>query len=106
MFQRGFRPLPRCAACGLAFDRNESDYFIGAFIMNLIVAELIVVGGMLIGMYATWPDVPWNTMKWTLLPLAVLGPLITFPFSKSVWLAIDLIYRPATAEDFREPGVR
>lgn len=106
MFQGWFRQLPRCAACRLGFDRNESDFFIGAYIVNLIVAELIVVGGLVIGMYTTWPDVPWNSMKWTLLPLAVLGPLITVPFSKSIWLAIDLIYRPATGEDFSEPGVQ
>ncbi len=100
MFRRWLEQLPRCSACGIAFDRGESDYFIGAYIVNLIVAELFVVGGMLVGMYATWPAVPWNRMKWVLLPLVILAPLITYPFSKSIWLAIDLIYRPATPDDF------
>ena len=103
MFRNWFRQQPRCTACGLAFDRHEPDYFIGAYIVNLIVAELIVVGGMLVGMYATWPDVPWNTMKWVLLPIALVAPLATYPFSKSIWLAIDLIYRPATPTDFTSP---
>jgi uncharacterized protein (DUF983 family) len=103
MFRNWFRQHPRCMACDLSFDRHEPDYFIGAYIVNLIVAELIVVGGMLVGMYVTWPDVPWNTMKWVLLPIAVVAPLITYPFSKSIWLAIDLIYRPATPTDFTNP---
>ena len=70
--------------------------------MNLIVAELAVVAGILLGMYLTWPDVPWDTLKWILLPFVAIAPLITYPFSKSLWLAIDLIYRPAEPGDFGE----
>jgi uncharacterized protein (DUF983 family) len=103
MFEKWLKQLPRCSVCHLKFDRGEHDYFIGAYTINLIVAELAVVAGMLLGMYLTWPDVPWNTIKWMLLPLAIGLPLLTYPFSKSIWLAIDLIYQPARPEDF-EPA--
>ena len=100
MFDRWVVQRPRCEHCNLEFTRGEQDYFIGAYTINLIISELVVVGGMLIGMWLTWPDVPWTTMKYVLLPLVILFPLLTYPFSKSLWLATDLIYRPPGPADF------
>ena len=100
MFYMWVKSFERCANCGFRFDRAEPDYYIGAYTINLIVAELLVVGAMLIVMFSTWPDVPWETMPWALSGLAVLGPLVTYPFSKSLWLAIDLLFRPAEPKDF------
>jgi uncharacterized protein (DUF983 family) len=100
MFYMWVRSFERCANCGFKFDRGEHDYYIGAYTINLIVAELIVVGAMLIVMFSTWPDVPWEVMPWALSAFAILGPLFTYPFSKSLWLAIDLRFRPAEPKDF------
>jgi uncharacterized protein (DUF983 family) len=91
---------PACVCCGLTFDRGEHDYFIGAYTLNLIVAELIVVSGIVAGMVLTWPDVPWQALMWGLLPLAVLAPVVTLPFARSLWLALDLKFRPAEPSDF------
>jgi len=101
MFRRWLIQLPHCSTCRLLYERGEHDYFIGAYLVNLIVAELAVVAGMAVGIFLTWPDVPWNTLKWVLLPFVVITPLVTYPFSKSLWLAIDLIYRPAEDTDFQ-----
>jgi uncharacterized protein (DUF983 family) len=100
MFRRWVRAIPVCASCNFQFDRGEADYYIGAYTINLIVAELVVVGAMLIVILTRWPDVPWTTMPWALAILAVAGPLFTYPFSKSVWLAIDLMFRPPEPRDF------
>ena len=32
----------RCPYCGLVLDRGESDYFLGAYLVNLVAVELIV----------------------------------------------------------------
>jgi uncharacterized protein (DUF983 family) len=102
MFTRWVIMRPHCEHCRIRFDRGESDYFIGAYLVNLIVVELLVVLGIVIGMIVTWPDVPWRTMKFVLIPVAVLSPLVTYPFSKSIWLAVDLTYQPPRTGDFRE----
>jgi uncharacterized protein (DUF983 family) len=91
---------PHCSKCGLRFDRGEHDYFIGAYTINLIVAELIVVFALVVGMLITWPDVPWNKLMWGLLPLAIAAPMITLPFARSIWLALDLVFRPGEPNDF------
>ena len=100
------RVKPDCENCGLKFDRGEHDYFIGAYTINLIAAELIVVIAFVIGILITWPDVPWDAMKWILLPLAALTPIITLPLARSLWLALDLVFRPAEPSDFVESQVK
>jgi uncharacterized protein (DUF983 family) len=101
MFDRWVVMRPFCTHCHIRFDRGEHDFFIGAYLVNLIVAELIVVASIVIGAVVTWPDVPWNLLKYLLLPVAVLFPLLTYPFSKAVWLAIDLTFQPTQDSDFR-----
>ena len=100
MFFRWVKQFHECAACGLRFDRGEADYYIGAYTLNLIIAELIVVGAMLAVIFAKWPDVPWEAMPWGLAATAIVGPLVTYPYSKAFWLALDLKFRPAEPKDF------
>lgn len=79
--------------CGIRFEREHED-FIGAYLINLIIAELLVVAAVIGVMIWTWPAVPWDAMLWWLVPPVVIMPLITYPFSRGLWLAIDLAYRP------------
>jgi hypothetical protein len=55
---------------------------------------------MLVVIIVEWPDVPWKTMPWALAATAIVGPLVTYPYSKSLWLALDLVFRPAEPKDF------
>lgn len=100
MFRQWVNSLERCSVCGFRFDRGEHDYYIGAYTINLIIAELIVVGAAAGVAIAMWPDVPWNKLPWALLLPVIVAPLITYPFSKSLWLAIDLLFRPPEPSDF------
>ena len=100
MFSTWFTVRERCESCAFRFQRGESDYFIGAYTLHLIVAELIVVAIMLVWMIVTWPNVPWDGMVWGILGLSIVGITATYPFSRSLWLAVDLLFRPAAADDF------
>lgn len=100
LFASWLKMRARCEHCGFRFDRGEADYFLGAYTINLIVAELIVVAAILIGMFLSWPNVPWNVLKYALVPLALLAPVLTYPYSRSFWLAIDLRVRPPEPSDF------
>jgi uncharacterized protein (DUF983 family) len=102
LFSSWFQMRSHCPACGMRLNRGESDYFIGAYTINLIVAELIAVGVMLIVLVETWPNVRWDQMKWAVLTLTIVAPFVTYPFSKSVWLALDLLFRPATLHDYND----
>jgi hypothetical protein len=95
---------PCCPDCRLRLDRGEPDFFIGAYTINLIVAELMVFFGGIAVLLATWPTVPWTQLTYGLAALMVLGPVILYPFSRQLWLACDLIFRPAEPTDY-DPSV-
>ncbi len=93
-----------CPGCGLILDRGERDYFIGGYVVNFVGAELLIVAGGFAGILLTWPDVPWNAIKWALLLLMVPLPILTFPWSRTLWLAVDLQFRPLTLSDLEGHG--
>ena len=40
----------------------------------------------------TVPDIPWGAILVLVIPLMAIGPLILYPFSKTLWVAIDLAF--------------
>ena len=77
----------------------------------LVLAGVNAVGayGLLVGLppllavvIALWPDVPWDFVLYGGAVLMVIMPLFFYPFSRTIWLAIDLAFRPATGREFRD----
>lgn len=93
-----------CPGCHLVLDRGEADYFIGGYVVNFVTAEFLIAAGAMVAILLTWPAVPWNTIKWSLILLMIPAPVLTYPFSKTVWLAIDLTLRPPTLSDLAGHG--
>jgi uncharacterized protein (DUF983 family) len=90
---------PSCPNCGLRLHRGESDYFIGAYLLNLVAVELLFA--LLLGavVVITYPDTPWVLLQWGGLALMVVGAIACYPFAKAIWLAADLMLRPMTDEE-------
>jgi uncharacterized protein (DUF983 family) len=97
-----FRSHPRCPGCHLRFDRGESDYWLGSLLFNVIAAELFFVGALVSVLLLTWPEPPWNALLYGGAVVMVVLPVITLPFSKDVWLAFDLMFRPLRSHDFAD----
>ena len=77
-----------CPRCGLHFER-EQGYWAGALAINIMATGglfAIVFVGILI---ATIPKVPVVPSLAILVPIVVLGPIVYYPFSKTVWVAVD-----------------
>lgn len=100
IFDGYFKLLPRCPRCGMMLERGEGDYFLGAYALNLIVVETVLAAAFVIVMVMTWPNPPWGALQWGGAALAILTPIVFYPFAKALWLAIDLIFRPPKREDF------
>lgn len=88
--------VPGCPVCGIRLDRGEHDYFIGAYLVNLIAAELLLAFGLLVVLLATWPTPPWDAIQYGGVALMIVLPLVTYPFTELFWLAVDLVFRPAS----------
>ena len=84
----------RCPRCGLRLHRGEADYFIGAYLLNLVAVELLFAVILGVVFVASYPDTPWALLQWGGLVLMVAGAVLCYPFAKAVWLAMDLIFRP------------
>ena len=88
-----------CPNCGMRLQRGEADYFIGAYLLNLVFVEVLfalVLGAWVI---ATYPDTPWTLIQWSGLVLIVVGAVVCYPLSKALWIAFDLIFRPMSPEE-------
>jgi len=100
LFSGWIKLRTKCDGCGLHFERGEHDHFLGAYLVNFIIAELLVVAGLVVAMLLTWPDVPWNALKLWLIIMIVPAPVVTYPFSRAVWLALDLQFQPYRPGDY------
>jgi hypothetical protein len=80
--------VPDCPRCGLHFER-EAGYWIGAMAINLGVTLVLFVIGFAIALALTIPDVPVAPLLAIFLPLMLLLPIAYYPFSKTLWMAVD-----------------
>lgn len=88
-----------CPRCGLRLHRGENDYFIGAYLLNLVAVELMFALVLAVAFIATYPNTPWALLQWGGLALMIAGAVLCYPFSKALWLAADLIFRPVSPEE-------
>lgn len=88
-----------CPACGLRTERGEEDFFLGAMMSNLVLAEFLVVLTVVGIVVVLWGSVPWDALIWISLGLAAVAPFLFYPFGHSIWLASDILIRPVTAEE-------
>jgi uncharacterized protein (DUF983 family) len=89
LFRRWFTMVPDCPRCGLHFER-EPGYWTGAIAVNTIIIGGLFAIILVTTMILTVPDIPWVTVLMAVIPVMTIGPLIVYPFSKTLWLAIDL----------------
>ena len=87
------KPRAQCPRCGLRLDRGERDHWLGAYAVNLVASEIIWALSMVAIIVIRWPDVPWAFLEYGGALLMIAAPFIFYPFSRTIWLATDLIFR-------------
>lgn len=103
LFTRWIRMAPACPACGLLTDRGESGYALGGLWLNLLAAEAVNTAIWVTVAVKTWPEVPWGTLQYAGPVTALLMPVLFYPFSRTLFLALDLMFRPQPPRE--EPGI-
>jgi len=61
---------------------------------NIGLSELLAVLTVGLAIWASYPDIAWNTIWFGAIALMVASPFLLFPVSRIVWLAFDLTFRP------------
>ena len=88
MFRHWFSMVADCPRCGLHFER-EAGYWTGAMAINVVLVGGAFTVLFVIAIALTIPDVPVVPLLAFFVPFMALGPLLAYPFSKTVWVAID-----------------
>jgi uncharacterized protein (DUF983 family) len=88
LFRHWFQMVDDCPRCGLHFER-EQGYFAGALAINLILVGGLFAIVFLTIFIVTIPDIPIPLTLGVCIPIVVLGPIVCYPFSKTIWVAID-----------------
>jgi uncharacterized protein (DUF983 family) len=99
LFTNWLRLRPRCPSCALRLDRGNPDHFVGAYLVNLIIAEILFAAILAVWLVTVWPDVAWGWLQVVAVAAMLISPLLTYPFTRTVWLAADLIFDPAKSSD-------
>lgn len=90
LFLSIFKLKSRCPRCQFDFDR-EPGWWIGAMVMN-IGAAIAAFGLYLpLALIITWPDVPWTLIAVVGCLLMAILPIVFYPISKTLWLAMDIL---------------
>ena len=71
---------------------REQGYFIGAIYVNVIATETLLFGALVASLFL-WPEAEATVYK-TLMPLAIVLPLLFFRHSRSLWLCFDHYFDP------------
>ena len=77
-----------CPRCGLHFER-EPGYFAGALAVNIMAVGALFAIVFVALLAVTVPDVPVVELLIVLVPIAGFGPIVFYPFSKTIWVAVD-----------------
>jgi hypothetical protein len=97
--------VPECPGCGLVFRRAPGQW-LGSWFLNILVVQVVLVVVIPVAVALTWPGrlvVP--AIVAIAVGVAVVVPLAVFPFTRTVWTAIDLIMRPLEFGEGVPPGV-
>lgn len=106
LFSSWFRIREKCPRCGLRLEREEGG-FLGAITLNYIATAVAWVALLVIWLIVDLPDLHVAALTIASLAVAVLVPLLFWPFSKTIWCAVDyLIYRTSPDYGSREAADR
>jgi uncharacterized protein (DUF983 family) len=101
IFSKWFILRETCPRCGTTFVR-EDGYFLGGYALNLIVAEFI---GLAVVLYILFQvDLSLWEREVIAVGAAVALPMIFFPYSRTFWMALDLMLNPRTDEQYLRAG--
>ena len=96
-----------CPRCEWRFEKEEGGY-LGAMVLNYVVAVGLWVAVLVVGLVLTVPDVPVLPLTIASVAVLVLAPLAFYPRSKMIWAAVEYLtlradpdYRPPTHRDPR-----
>ncbi|HEX3926569.1 MAG TPA: DUF983 domain-containing protein [Gemmatimonadales bacterium] len=102
LFRHWLAMREACPNCGLSLATGNR---VGAYLLNLVAAELVLMAAIVVIVLRSWPHPPWDLLQYLAPALMVIAPLLLYPFSKMVFVAIDLAMYPRALPDAAAHGI-
>ena len=98
-FRGWFGKVDRCRTCGYRYER-QPGFLLGAVTINTIVTFGLLAAVLLVGSILSYPDIAVGadadrrrpSWRWWC-------PIVFYPFSYTIWAAVDLTMRPLDAAE-------
>jgi uncharacterized protein (DUF983 family) len=103
LFEAWVRMIPVCRRCGYRFHRKPGQW-LGSWFLNLCVVQTAVILVVIVIAGVTWPRTSTLLLIVATTATALFTPLAFFPFSRTIWIAIDLAMKPLDFDDDVPPG--
>jgi uncharacterized protein (DUF983 family) len=100
IFSSFFTLLSNCPRCGFRFEREEG-YWTGAMIVNIGACELWFAILFVAVIVATLPDIAWVPLLGVALLTNGVLPVVFYPWSKTIWMALDVYLHRDSQDDLR-----
>jgi hypothetical protein len=93
-----------CPGCHFVF-RRSPGHWLGSWFLSVLMVQTTLVVSITVVVVLTWPARPTTLLFAAAAGVAVVVPVAFFPFSRTLWTAIDLVMRPLEFDDGVAPGV-
>lgn len=94
-FLRGwFHHDDNCRTCGISVQRGEDGFSLGAATINVILTFALLITAGAIWIVVDYPTIPVAPLLIVLGIAAVVLPIAFFPFSYTLWFAVELAMDP------------
>lgn len=88
----------RCRTCGINWHR-EHGFELGPIALNVVITFGALAVGMVVAFVATAPDFPVTKLTVGFVIGAIVIPVLAFPFTNTLWMAVDLFtHKPGERE--------
>jgi len=99
-----FKRQEQCRNCGHGYRRGDHAFELGAVTANMILTFGSILIAILLTVVLTLPDISIPLVVGVSCAIALVGPLVYYPVSYTLWQAIDLIMRPPTPGELAGEG--
>jgi hypothetical protein len=82
----------------MRFER-ESGEWTGALMIIIAFTEILFALWFGVGLWLTWPDVPWVLLLVGGIALNLVVPVLFYPWSQSVWIGLHYSFVPLDAAE-------
>ena len=93
LLENWFKLKPACPVCALGLRHApEDDEWFGGYFVNLMASESLMIVVVLGYALWSWPDVKWQAVEVLSVVMVILSPVITYPFAKLLWVAVEFVF--------------